>query len=452
VPTGEAAIKRAAVAVATVLALGVAYAPQAAASFHLMKIREVFAGTGAAPSAQYVELQMYEAGQTLVDGHEVRFYDKTGTLQHTETFADNVADGDDNSTILIATQEADDLFGVTPDLLLTIPAVAAAGGKVCFDTIDCVSFGDFTGSATGTGTPFNTPEGIPAGATILRDASGGSNPNDLDPGDDTGDSAADFRFAAPSPKNNAGTTGSNPAGVLNFIGAEFTVAENAGTATITVNRTGGYSAPSDVDYSTLEGTATADDDYTPAAGTLSFSGADPTETFTITIADDADDEGDETVLLRLRNATTAVFGPRLNATLTIDDDEGVPPDETAPLSEITRPDHGSTYRASRLMAFRGTAEDASPIAEVEIALRMTRTNGSCRWYNGTRFVRAGCGAEKWKQGSGTDSWTYSLHHQLSDSKGTKIKHYTLFSRATDQPGNVETTFERSRNSNRFEIR
>jgi hypothetical protein len=36
------------------------------ASFHLMKVVEVFPGTAASPSAQYVVIQMYASGENFV--------------------------------------------------------------------------------------------------------------------------------------------------------------------------------------------------------------------------------------------------------------------------------------------------------------------------------------------------------------------------------------------------
>ena len=43
-------------------------ATPASATFHLMKVVEVFRGTAASPNAQYVVLQMYSPGQNLVGG------------------------------------------------------------------------------------------------------------------------------------------------------------------------------------------------------------------------------------------------------------------------------------------------------------------------------------------------------------------------------------------------
>ena len=44
----------------------------AAAAFHLVMVKEVFAGTPAAPDAHYVVLQAWNDDQNAVDGHEVR--------------------------------------------------------------------------------------------------------------------------------------------------------------------------------------------------------------------------------------------------------------------------------------------------------------------------------------------------------------------------------------------
>ena len=100
-------------------------------SFHLMKVREVYPGSDIAPSAQYVEIQMYFAGQNLVGGKEIRVFDSEGTPAGTFTFPGNVAVGLDQSTILIATPEAQTFFSVAPDMVM-MPVLSRLGGKVCF--------------------------------------------------------------------------------------------------------------------------------------------------------------------------------------------------------------------------------------------------------------------------------------------------------------------------------
>jgi uncharacterized protein (TIGR03382 family) len=191
------------VALVTLLA-----AKSAWAAFHIMQITEVFPGTNAQPNAQYIELQMYADGQNLVNGHTVTVFNAAGTQIMTYTFAANVASGTNQSTILIATTQAAALFAVTPDLTMTA-TIPLAGGKVCFETIDCVAWGNYTGGATPSpvGQPAYQARGLVLGRSLTRKL--GAN-NMLDGGDDTAVSSADFARAVPSPRNNAGVTGTNP--------------------------------------------------------------------------------------------------------------------------------------------------------------------------------------------------------------------------------------------------
>ena len=61
----------------------------------------------------------------------------------------------------------------------------------------------------------------------------------------------------------------------------------------------------EVDYATEDGSAIAGDDYTAASGTLTFAAGETTKTIEIAIIDDAHDEGDETMVLRLSNPVGA---------------------------------------------------------------------------------------------------------------------------------------------------
>ena len=191
-----------------VVGLVLLVASPAWAAFHLMQITEVFPGTNAQPNAQYIELQMWSAGQNLVSTHSVTVYDATGGLVGTYTFAANVPNGGNQATILIATTQAATLFGVTPDLVMT-PTIALAGGAVCFETIDCVAWGTFTGASppSPVGTPAYQAKGLIVGRALARKL--GANTM-LDPSDDTNKSADDFVWSTPSPKTNPGVTGTNP--------------------------------------------------------------------------------------------------------------------------------------------------------------------------------------------------------------------------------------------------
>lgn len=171
----------------------------AVATFHLMKIVEVFAGTTSDPMAQYVMLQMYFPGQNLVGGHTITVYDTNGTALGTFTFGGDVANGANLATILIATADAETVFGVHADLTMD-PIIPAAGGAVCYDTspaVDCVAWGSFSAPSTlplPPGPPFNAPTGLVPDMAMHRGLSPGG-------------AVTAFVFAAPAPRNNAGQTG-----------------------------------------------------------------------------------------------------------------------------------------------------------------------------------------------------------------------------------------------------
>ena len=207
-PVGVRRLGAPAVVAAVVIASLLVPAPPAHALFHLMKVTEVFAGTTEQPSAQFVELQMYADNQRFVATHEVVVFDAAGTESGTFTFTSALPNGASQAYVLVATPEAETMFGVPADLEMA-PEMAANGGKACFrdssgGLIDCASWGNYTGDDADSGTPFNSPIGLVGGQSMTRDTSGGSDPAALDAEDDTGDSAADFQSADPSPTNNAG--------------------------------------------------------------------------------------------------------------------------------------------------------------------------------------------------------------------------------------------------------
>ncbi|MGH3370962.1 MAG: Calx-beta domain-containing protein, partial [Nocardioidaceae bacterium] len=140
-------------------------------------------------------------------------------------------------------------------------------------------------------------------------------------------------------------------GVVQFSGPEFTATETAGTATITVQRTGDITSAVAVDFATSDGTATAGADYLATSGTLTFAPGQTTAVFTVTILNDGVGDGDETVNLTLTNPVDgAVLGGRSTAILRLVDDEpainfsstSFAAAENAPTAIITVTRSGST--------------------------------------------------------------------------------------------------------------
>lgn len=114
----------------------------------------------------------------------------------------------------------------------------------------------------------------------------------------------------------------DPSAVLQFSSAAYGVGEGDGSATITVTRSGSTAGAVGVEYATSNGSATAGLDYSAVAGTLSFADGETSKTFDVTVFEDMEDEGSETVLLTLANPSgEAVLGNPATATLTIGDNE-----------------------------------------------------------------------------------------------------------------------------------
>lgn len=183
----------------------------AQASFHLIKVREVFPGTIAHPNSDYVELQMYAGGQSLVQFGELEVLNASGTVTSKFTPASSVANSANQSTVLIANTEYSSQFpGVAPDFVDEGLGLSPVGGAICWPQTeppfdDCASWGDFSGQESlpspGDSAPAS-PAGIPDGKALLRSIAPGC-ATFLENADDANDSAVDFSSQTPNPRDNA---------------------------------------------------------------------------------------------------------------------------------------------------------------------------------------------------------------------------------------------------------
>ena len=111
--------------------------------------------------------------------------------------------------------------------------------------------------------------------------------------------------------------------------ANATVAEpgagQSATLDFVVSLSHAASAAVTVDYATSNGTATAGVDYTAASGTLTFAAGETTKTVSVSVLNNAHDEGSETLTLTLSNASGAVIkSDGATATGTITNDDPIP--------------------------------------------------------------------------------------------------------------------------------
>ena len=108
------------------------------------------------------------------------------------------------------------------------------------------------------------------------------------------------------------------AGSLQLSAATYSVAQSAGSITVTVNRVGGTSGAISVGYATANGTATAGKDYTATTGTLSWADGDASsKTFQVAIASAPAFAGSLTFGVTLSNVALATLGAPGAATISI---------------------------------------------------------------------------------------------------------------------------------------
>lgn len=175
--------------------------------------------------------------------------------------------------------------------------------------------------------------------------------------------------------NNGGGVVVPPAtpGSFEFASTSVTVAENAGSATLTVNRIGGSDGAVSVNYYTLAGSAMSGADYGYTSGTLHWAAGDASpKTIVVPIVDDTTEEPTESFQLTLDSpAGGATLGAASLATITITDDEvvyhvgpgqqftalaQVPWSTLAPGNIVRIHWRAAAYQEKLLLSARGTAE------------------------------------------------------------------------------------------------
>jgi hypothetical protein len=107
-------------------------------------------------------------------------------------------------------------------------------------------------------------------------------------------------------------------GNLHFSTADYSVAENAGMATITVQRSAGAASNVGVHFATANGSARAPGDYPATSGDLTFAQNETQKTFQVPIVLADDLEGAETFTVTLSAPSGgAVLDAPLSATVTV---------------------------------------------------------------------------------------------------------------------------------------
>ncbi|MAI70290.1 MAG: hypothetical protein CMM01_05195 [Rhodopirellula sp.] len=113
---------------------------------------------------------------------------------------------------------------------------------------------------------------------------------------------------------------------LETVQSDFSDAsgDSSTVAVVTVNLSAASMQTVTVEYSTVDGTAVAESDYTVSSGTLTFLPGEVTKTIQIHVNPDANVEPDELFFVNLTNATHASLADA-NAMITIVDDDNTEP-------------------------------------------------------------------------------------------------------------------------------
>ncbi len=225
---------------AIVALVGISQAQRTDAAFHIMRVYGVMGGASGDADVQYVELRMVSAGQTLVSGHHLCFYDASGSAYARFTFPSNVANGTLGSSILISTSEFDSAWaaGSSDFLFSSSNTVAIAGGadvdhpvrspggkvsfgsdaaavpaQMCqasFAVVDSVAYGTGYSGAVDYGTKLNAD--LPTAGTSAVRLQGALCHPDYLPALCVRDNSTDYAItdvntSGNNPRNNAGAAG-----------------------------------------------------------------------------------------------------------------------------------------------------------------------------------------------------------------------------------------------------
>jgi hypothetical protein len=173
-----------------------ATASSAMADAPLLKIRSVFRGPNN-PAGAFVELQMVGDGQNQLSGHNLNLWNFDMSSGIGVTLGGDPPNAQNQRMVLIR-----DVGSALPtDYQASIGTFLtnnSSGGLMCWETVDCVAWGNF--SAVSPPSPVGTPiaGGLSGFMVSVRDIGRGC-PTLLDEADDTNDSNADFGFAVGYP-------------------------------------------------------------------------------------------------------------------------------------------------------------------------------------------------------------------------------------------------------------
>ncbi|MCB1101530.1 MAG: DUF5110 domain-containing protein [Kiritimatiellae bacterium] len=114
---------------------------------------------------------------------------------------------------------------------------------------------------------------------------------------------------------------------IQFTATGYSSSETSTSVRVFASRTGSATGSVSVSYATADGSATAGSDYTATTGTLTWAGGDlANKFFDVSLIDDPQYEGNESFTVSLSSPAGASLGSPATATVTLLENDPVPPD------------------------------------------------------------------------------------------------------------------------------
>ena len=158
----------------------------------------------------------------------------------------------------------------------------------------------------------------------------------------------------------------DPPVVVGFDSATYRVNEASGTVELTVKLLSGTLTETvTVSYTTMDGSARADSDYTTMMSTLTLSPMTPSVTFTVPIIDDSTHEPDQMFTVELKGTPADITLDPAIATVTITDDDRMPTVTVTPASPTVEEGEDAVFTVT----LNGEAEE-------DIVVTLTPSPGS----------------------------------------------------------------------------
>ncbi|MDB6014650.1 MAG: Calx-beta domain protein [Gammaproteobacteria bacterium] len=195
-------------------------------------------------------------------------------------------------------------------------------------------------------------------------------------------------------------TGSAAAAVgnLELSASTYTVSQNAGTVTVTANRTGGTSGAVSVAYATTNGTAVSGTDFTAASGTLKWADGDAAaKTFAVTISNASPFSGTKSFTVTLSAAAGG-------ATLSTPTTASVSITGSAPAAVGSVQLSGTSYRVAQSAGSLTISANRTGGSSGSITVAYATSNGTAT--AGTDYTAAN-GTLSWAAGDATAK-TFSI--------------------------------------------